>query len=416
VAEPYPLPDRMAVVAPGETVALSGFGLSAMDVMSCLTVGRGGRFEGEGQDLHYVPSGREPTLLLYSRSGVPCRARPLTVRFEAPYQPLVFTAAGVDASRAARGGPLDFERDLLPLVLTEIRIGYRRREARLAGEEAVLEAELAAAPGQAGIAAVLDALDARLGRFDAGAAFDGAAGMRLDGSAGYQAWLAGVMRDDLAEGALGFAGSPVKAGLDILRDLRDLVRYAVDFGGLTQASLDDFTRRVIPRMNRAVVGPQFERHAELLALMAAGIAATPFGPAPEVTWHAPAGRWRVASTQLAQPVVLDVDWLASGHVSLPAVDASASPLIQALHRRGLIRRHSPDSRYVPGLDLDRDHHPLAEDGTPVERLWVLGLLCEGAIFYNNLVPSPGVYSRPLADAHHCVTAMFAADRVLVEPG
>jgi hypothetical protein len=240
--------------------------------------------------------------------------------------------------------------------------------------------------------------------------------MRLDDSAGYQAWLAAAVRDDLAESVRGFGGSPVKAGLDILRDLRDLVRRSVDFGALTRASLDEFYAQIIPQMNRAVVGPQFERHTELLALMSAGIAATPFGPAPEVAWDDRAGRWRISSTRLAVPAVRDVDWLASGHFAMPAVDTSASPLLVALHRRGLIRRISPASRYVPGVELDRDHHPLDSAGAPVHRLWVLGLLTEGSIFYNNLVPSPGAYSRPLADAHRCVTGMFAADRVLVEPG
>ncbi len=43
-----------------------------------------------------------------------------------------------------------------------------------------------------------------------------------------------------------------------------------------------------------------------------------------------------------------------------------------------------------------------------KRIWVLGPLCEGATFYNNLVPSPGVYSRPIADAHRCAAAMLAA--------
>jgi hypothetical protein len=340
------------------------------------------------------------------------------VRFEAPYRPLVFSQAGIDALRAVHGGPLDFECDILPLILTEIRIAYRRCAARLAGPAAAagLERELAGAADHEGIAVVLDALDSRLGAFDASAAFDGSAGMRLGDSAGYQAWLVEVMRRDLAEGMLGFAGSPVKAGLDILRELRDLVRYAVDFGGLTRQSLDQFTRRIIPRMNRAVVGPQFERHAELLALMAAGIAAAPFGPAPNVTWHAPAGQWRISATQLSVAAVREADWLALAHVPLPAVDTSASPLLRALHQRGLIRRHSPDSRYVAGIDVDREQHPLDAAGGAVRRLWVLGPLCEGATFYNNLVPSPDVYSRPLADAHRCVTEMFAADRVLVEPG
>lgn len=107
--------------------------------------------------------------------------------------------------------------------------------------------------------------------------------MLLDDAAAYQKWLADVVARDLAEGVLGFARSPVKAALDILRELRDTFRYAVDFGGLTSGSLDEFTRTTIPALNRAVVGPQFERYAELLALLAARVVQAPFGPTPAVT-------------------------------------------------------------------------------------------------------------------------------------
>ena len=436
IAEPYPLPSAVSPVGPGETVAIGGFGLSAMDVMSSLTVGRGGRFVGDGDEFRYLPSGQEPTMLFYSRSGVPCRARPLVVEFGPRYEPLVFTTAAIDALRAARGGPLDFESDVLPLVLTEMRIAYRRCEARNAGDEAVaaLDRELTAAPRGASkyhhcgvdgpltapttetvatltaISAVLDELDARLGRFDARATFDGATDMLLGDSDAYQKWLADVLRSDLAEGLLGFTRSPVKAALDIMRDLRDTFRHVVDFGGLTDASIEDFNGRIVPAVNRAVVGPQYERHVELLALMAAGIAHAPFGPAPTVSWNDAAGRWTISSSQLAIPHSREADWIVSAHVPLPAVGSSANPLLSALHRNGWIRRHRPDSRHVHGIDVDRDQHPVNAQGRPDRRLWVLGPLCEGATFYNNLVPSPNVYSRPVHDAHRCVAAMFAGQR------
>jgi uncharacterized NAD(P)/FAD-binding protein YdhS len=410
IAEPYPLPEQVAKVAPGQRVAISGFGLSAMDLMSCLTVGRGGRFVEQGGRLSYRPSGREPVLLMYSRSGVPCRARPLVVEFGPAYQPLVLTRAGIDALRSSRAGPLDFDADVLPLVLTEMRIAYRRCQARCAGDDAVraLHRELRPDAGAARLTAVLDELDQRLGRFDPGLAFDGSAGMALDDSVAYQDWLADYLARDLAEGLLGFAGSPVKAALDILRELRDTIRYVVDFGGLTSDSLDEFTRQTVPMMNRAVVGPQYERHSELLALMAAGIALVPFGPAPAVAWNEQAGRWTIASSMLGAPYRADADWIAAGHVPLPAVGSSASPLISELHRKGWIREYQPASRRVHGIDVDPDQHPLDASGRADRRLWVLGPLCEGATFYNNLVPSPNVYSRPVFDAHRCVTAMFAA--------
>lgn len=403
-AGPYPLPARVADVRPGESVAVGGFGLSAMDLMSCLTVGRGGRFvaDRDGACLRYRPSGREPALLFFSRTGLPCRARPRTVEFGRAYRALVFTPAAVDLARLARGGPLDFDADVLPLVLTEMRVGYRRCQARLDGAAAALEAELAR-----GVTAALDRLDAERGRFDPAEALDGSVGMALEGSETYQKWLVEVVRADLDEGLLGFAGSPLKAGLDVLRELRDTFRHVVDFGGLTAASLDDFTRRTVPVLNRAVVGPQWERHAELLALIDAGIARVPFGPAPVVARDRRAGRWTIASTRLAEPYAADADRVVAAHVEPPAVEDSASPLIAALHRSGTIRPHRPDSRWVRGIDVNRDQHPLDSAGRADRRVWVLGPLCEGATFYNNLVPSPNVHSRPVHDAHRCVAAMLA---------
>ncbi|HEX8093142.1 FAD/NAD(P)-binding protein, partial [Jatrophihabitans sp.] len=67
IARPYPMPERFGRVRPGQVVAIGGFGLSALDAMSCLTVGRGGRFERRDGGLRYLPSGAEPRLLFYSR-------------------------------------------------------------------------------------------------------------------------------------------------------------------------------------------------------------------------------------------------------------------------------------------------------------------------------------------------------------
>nr|MDQ2955735.1 FAD/NAD(P)-binding protein [Actinomycetota bacterium] len=412
ISEPYPLPDRLAQVRAAESVAIAGFGLSAMDVMSCLTVGRGGRFVEDASETRYLPSGREPMLVMYSRSGLAYRARPRVVEFGASYQPLAFTRARIDTVRSIRGGPLDFDSDVLPLVLTEMRIAYRRCQARRSGSTtaAALAADLADADGPDAIDALLDELDSSLGRFDAQALFDGASDMLLDSADAYQKWLADVVRVDLAEGVLGFAGSPVKGALDILRELRDTFRYAVDFGGLTGQSLERFMGRTVAQLNRAVVGPQYERHAELLALLSAGVLSVPFGPAPRVDWNDGAGRWRITSSRLAEPYSQEVDWLVSARTDLPGVESSASPLIRSLHRKGWIRPHRPTSRDVLGIDVNPDQHPLNTKGQPDQRVWVLGPLCEGATFYNNLVPSPNVYSRPVYDAHRCVVAMLAAHR------
>jgi hypothetical protein len=101
-----------------------------------------------------------------------------------------------------------------------------------------------------------------------------------------------------------------------------------------------------------------------------------------------------------------VDWVVNAHVPLPAADASTSPLIAALYGSGRIRRHRPASPYVPGVDIDADQHPIDASGRVDRRLYVLGVLCEGAVFYNNLVPSPGGFSRPIFDADRAARTML----------
>jgi uncharacterized NAD(P)/FAD-binding protein YdhS len=412
IAEPYPMPEQWAGVNAGQRVAIAGFGLSAMDAMSCLTVGRGGRFQSTADRLSYLPSGREPRILLYSRAGLPCRARPKVLEYGPAHRPLVFTKDHIDAIRAIHGPQLDFDADIWPLIHTELRIAYRCCQARITGPAAAreLDLRLTSATAAGKLDSLLASLDAELGAIDPRGLVAGTAEISLQDSENYQRWLVRAVRQDLAEGALGLSGSLVKGTLDILRQFRDTFRHAVDFGGLTATSLDSFMSVTVPMLNRAVVGPQYERHAELVCLIEAGIVGVPFGPDPAI--EATAGGWTISSRQLRTPYRTHVDWLAAGWVGLPSVANSASPLIESLYEHGMIRPHRPDSRQVVGIDVDSDQHPIDANGRPDQRIWVLGPLCEGATFYNNLVPSPGSFSRPVHDAHRCVSALFAMDRQL----
>jgi len=69
IGRPYPMPAQLDRVPAGHTVAIAGFGLSALDAMSCLTVGRGGRYSSTPDGLRY--RSRQWTV---GRAG-PCVAR-----------------------------------------------------------------------------------------------------------------------------------------------------------------------------------------------------------------------------------------------------------------------------------------------------------------------------------------------------
>ncbi len=409
ISRPYPLPGQLERIRAGDTVAIGGFGLTAMDVMSCLTVGRGGRYERHGAGLRYRPGGAEPRLLFYSRSGRPCRARPRELRYGPGYRPLLFTPAGIDRLRIEHGGALDFDRQVWPLVLGELRVAFRRAESRASGLATdQLERRLGAAAEAGDLGRLLDALDVERGRFDPERLLAGCRPMALADQTHYQAWLAAELADDLAEGELGLQGSVVKQTLDVLRELRDTFRYAVDFGGLTPESSRRFFQHTTGRLNRAVVGPQFERHEELLALLELGVAEAPFGPDPALEHDPAADRWLLTSRQLDRPHTDRADWLVAGRSELPAVGSSASPLVDALFREGRIRPNPAAPPGLAGIEVDSQQHPIGATGEPDRRIWVLGPLCEGSTYYNNIVPSPGCYCRPIADAHRCAAQLITA--------
>lgn len=142
----YPLEEYVSGVAvpPGSTVGVHGLGLTAIDIFLYLTEGRGGTFIPVGQPgplskLQYVPSGREPALIVgFSPSGMLTSARPLNAKDENPareYKGQFFTVNSIRALRRAFGRPvvltcgrrtrqLDFERHVFPLVILEMAFVY----------------------------------------------------------------------------------------------------------------------------------------------------------------------------------------------------------------------------------------------------------------------------------------------------
>jgi hypothetical protein len=351
ITDPYPLPQQVEAVAPEATVALIGTGLTAMDVIAALTVGRGGRFSGGD----YISSGQEPRIILANRTGwLPC-ARPATTAERRAAPARFFTPAGVERLRhRTRDGRLDFRRDVEPLVVREAL--WRLRPAAPAQVEAVLR--------------ILRPVPETLPSFG-----------------DYQRRLVALAVADLREAKLGLGRSPVKESLEVLRDHRESLRVALDDPGLTDESYRFFTAEYVPVINRAVIGPQKERIGELLALMAAGIVQPGPGPAPELVGRS--SGWELRSTALERPHRMSVDVAISAHLPWPA-DPACDPVASSLR-----------SWVKPGpegaLGLDRDGFAVSACGAGRAPVAVFGPPAEGASYYNHYVPSPGVWSRALTD-------------------
>lgn len=113
----------LSALPAGEPVLVRGFGLAFIDLMVLLTEGRGGRHE----DGIYIPSGREPVLYVGSRRGVPYHSKiGYTWQGERPPLPHHFATAQAEEI-LNRPGPVDFRRDLWPLVAKELGHAHYHR-------------------------------------------------------------------------------------------------------------------------------------------------------------------------------------------------------------------------------------------------------------------------------------------------
>jgi FAD-NAD(P)-binding len=114
----------LSVIAPGERVLVRGLGLAFVDLVVLLFEGRGGRFEPDGPDLRYLPSGSEPRLVAGSPRGMPYHAKPhYRLRADRPPLPRFFGPAAVDPLIGS-GGPVELRTQAWPLMAKEIAWGW----------------------------------------------------------------------------------------------------------------------------------------------------------------------------------------------------------------------------------------------------------------------------------------------------
>ena len=394
-ASPYPI-EHLAEIRSSATVAVQGFGLTAHDVISALTLGRSGRYVEENGQLRYQRSGHEPTILLFSRNCLPFSARGvnqkgLTGRHRARF----FTPHAVTARRAtalaASGDPrIDFRADVLPLAIKEMAYAYR---GALEGREIDVDGFEATPDELRAIEKILWPLNHQ--QFESFAAF--------------REFFYTLLRDDLDEAIKGNLTSPVKAATDVLRDTREALRTAVEYGGLTPESHRYFIEDFNATTNRVSFGPPKRRNLEYLALRNAGLIDIAGGPGARVSADDAHARFRIDARYGERVEHNYADALVVARLDAYSPLTDDSPLSANLLARGLIRPYRNGDYYPGGIDIDTSMHPLGASGNAHSRLWAIGFLVEGPHFYTHALPRPLIASRQTRDAERCVLELF--DRI-----
>ncbi|MEU3609153.1 FAD/NAD(P)-binding protein [Streptomyces sp. NPDC035033] len=266
-------------IGPGERVVLRGLGLNFFDHMALLTVGRGGSFERVDGQLVYRPSGREPRILAGSRRGVPYHARGENEKGAyGRYHPRLLTAEKADElrARAAEGEWIRFGTHLWPLIATEVESVYYAAlladRVDAAGVTAFTDRFLRTADSAAARDRLLDEAGvAPAERWDWDRIAEPYRDEEFATAEDFRAWLLAYLRQDVAAAREGNVSGPLKAALDVLRDLRNEIRLAVDHGGLEANSHRDELEHWYTPLNAFLsIGPPTSRIEELVALVEAG--------------------------------------------------------------------------------------------------------------------------------------------------
>lgn len=416
VLEPYPIRNAVSSVTARDTVAIEGVGLTTFDLLSQLTSGRGGSFVPCGKAepagrLRYRPSGQEPRILLYSRSGLPLMARATNQKgVFGQYKPKFLTFARVEALRQeVPGGQLDFERHIMPLLWCDMQFAYyfsylHRRQDKLTA--LMFSNEFLAADGAEAREALIDKFVARRDRLSWNALVNPIPARALQSRRQYDDWLRGYMWRDYEHACLGNLDGPLKSACDVLRDVRDVVRSAIDYGGLTEQSHRWVLSEFLPIMNRLAVGPPKERIAQLLALMDAGVVRSDFGPGASSLLDENTGHFIVRSHWSGE--VEHADVLIRGRASLPGPLEDKSPLMRKMLQRGIVRPFMNGKFHPGGITIDRSMNVVGQEGIVQKTLWALGTLVEGCKFYTFVLPRPGANSTSMVDAGRAVGCMMQA--------
>ncbi|MGW6445736.1 FAD/NAD(P)-binding protein [Lentzea sp. NPDC055074] len=416
------------VIEPGERVLLRGLGLNFFDYMALFTRGRGGQFTRSADGtLQYVPSGREPVMYASSRRGVPYHARGENQKgAHGRYFPRLLTADHIQELRARSGETggerVRFTEHLWPLVRLEVESVYYAAVLSARGEDpaAFVESYLALGPDGDHSALLRDAGIGPAERWEWDRLTSPMAHEEFADRAQYQVWLREYLVRDVAEAKAGNVDGPLKAALDVLRDLRNEIRLAVDHGGIDGNSYRDDVEGWYTPLNAFLsIGPPASRIEEMIALLDAGLLVLT-GPGTQIRFDAASPAFVAESTVVPGPPVR-TRTLIEARLPEPDVRRTEDPLLRhllATEQAGPYRIAGDMGTVYEtgGLAVGPRPYPLLDArGRSHPRRFAFGVPTEAVHWVTAAGIRPGVDSVTLGDSDAIARAVLSLPRLTRVP-
>lgn len=359
--------EKLHEINPGQVVAVKGMGLTAFDIISRLSKGRGGTYKrGVNGKLRYEASGGEPRVHLFSRNGIFHAGRARNDDPRHVYAPTYFTKEVVESLRE-KHGRLDFDKDLLPLLKQELQHICTQR-----GESGSVDLDLLLHP------------ERHLNR-----------NSRSEFCSSFLAHL----EWDLGQCTLGKMNSTYKYCQDAIRDLRDQFRAAIEFNGLHADSYLRYQSYWNPRFLKICVGPPYQRLEELQALIEGGVCSIEFAANPQIRRE---GEGWILTCRYGRDIYQTyADHLINASVASMNISESVSALARNISKR--FKTHQIGGQNCGGLEISSSFEVINSSGVVQENIYALGIPTEGSKYFTLVLGRPNIESTFLLDSNRLAT-------------
>ncbi|MDN3593488.1 2,3-diaminopropionate biosynthesis protein SbnA [Zunongwangia endophytica] len=373
----YPVEKKLAGIQSNSIVAIKGMGLTFIDAALALTEGRGGRFNGDGENMQYLPLGNEPAIIYpYSRSG----ALMIPRVGEMPKVPKLrfFTSEKLNNIRKNFAHKFDFSEELLLLIRQEFTYRYYKLAFRNLDEN--LKETL-------GFSEMLEEIEIFHKKYPSEKrfSFEELQSPFLNSETTNTEDVAKILEETISMVSFGVK-SPLLAAISAWHDISPIFNELYSFGGLTARSHQIFDHQYAPFFNRISYGPPLENMYKVLALIKAVILDFSFAKSPEVK-ELQYGKFELSNFSSEADNTSIVDYHIDARIPKMKIPSQSSLLFRNLfgeNKMQLFQNTDETGNYeTGGLDLTKEGHPINIDGKCIDNITIYGTPTEGVTFDND---------------------------------
>ena len=370
----YPTNKKLKHIAYNATVAIKGFGLTAIDAILELTEGRGGVFKkNEKGILHYCPSGNEPKCIYpFSRTGLP-----MIPRNGSPTSNTILHYLTEEVARNLReNGPVSFNSTLLPLIKKEFYFAFYSVLFKTHGQELNYDEDFTVIENQVNY----------FHKDNPGSSvfnWETIINPFINESVLSNVVLQVYIEFLINEAQLGDEKSPLMAAVAVWRKISPIFNQLYSFGGLDAASHREFDTYYFGLFNRLAYGPPIKNMQKMLALVKAGLLDFTYAKSATIKQNDNDDNFIL---QLKDGEYTEINYLINATIQRGQEDGFKNELYQNLLRNGIIRRYENklNTCYRPGcLELNDKGHPIDSKGNAITKISFYGTPTEGITFDND---------------------------------